>query len=31
MDVELGNAEALAVHYPKVAADIRMFPLPAAR
>jgi hypothetical protein len=28
-DVELGNAEALAARYPKVAAEIRTFPLPA--
>jgi predicted cupin superfamily sugar epimerase len=30
-DVELGNADALAAKYPKVAAEIRSFPLPAAR
>ena len=29
VDVELGNAEELAARYPKVAADIRTFPLPA--
>jgi hypothetical protein len=28
-DVELGNAETLAAKYPKVAAEIRAFPLPA--
>ena len=28
-DVELGNADALAAKYPKVAAEIRSFPLPA--
>jgi uncharacterized protein len=27
-DVELGNADALAAKYPKVAAEIRSFPLP---
>jgi predicted cupin superfamily sugar epimerase len=31
VDVELGNAEALAARYPKVAAEIRSFPLPATR
>jgi predicted cupin superfamily sugar epimerase len=31
VDVELGNAEELAARYPKVAADIRTFPLPATR
>lgn len=31
MDVELGNAEALAVRYPKVAGEIKAFPQPAAR
>ena len=31
VDVELGNAEALATRYPKVAAEIKSFPLPAAR
>ena len=30
-DVELGNATALAAKYPKVAAEIRSFPLPAKR
>jgi predicted cupin superfamily sugar epimerase len=30
-DVELGNADALAARYPKVAAEIRSFPLPAKR
>jgi len=30
-DVELGNAEALAAQYPKVAAEIKSFPVPAAR
>jgi uncharacterized protein len=30
-DVELGNAETLAAKYPKVAAEIRAFPLPAKR
>ena len=30
-DVELGNAEALAARYPKVAAEIKSFPVPAAR
>ena len=30
-DVELGNAETLAAKYPKVAAEIRTFPLPAKR
>jgi predicted cupin superfamily sugar epimerase len=28
-DVELGNADALAAKYPKVASDIRSFPVPA--
>jgi len=28
-DVELGNADALAAKYPKVAAEIRTFPVPA--
>jgi uncharacterized protein len=28
-DVELGNADALVTKYPKVAADIRSFPVPA--
>jgi predicted cupin superfamily sugar epimerase len=31
VDVELGNAETLAARYPKVAAEIRSFPLPATR
>jgi predicted cupin superfamily sugar epimerase len=31
VDVELGNAEELAARYPKVAADIKAFPLPATR
>jgi len=31
VDVELGNADELAARYPKVAADIRTFPLPATR
>jgi predicted cupin superfamily sugar epimerase len=31
VDVELGNPEALAARYPKVAAEIRTFPLPATR
>ena len=30
-DVELGNAETLAARYPKVAAEIKSFPLPAGR
>ena len=30
-DVELGNADALAAKYPKVAAQIRSFPVPASR
>jgi predicted cupin superfamily sugar epimerase len=30
-DVELGNAEALVLKYPKVAAEIRSFPTPAKR
>jgi predicted cupin superfamily sugar epimerase len=30
-DVELGNADALAAKYPKVAAEIRSFPVPAKR
>ena len=30
-DVELGNANVLAAKYPKVAAEIRSFPLPAKR
>jgi len=28
-DVELGNADALVAKYPKVAAEIRSFPVPA--
>jgi predicted cupin superfamily sugar epimerase len=31
IDVELGNAEALAARYPGVAAEIRSFPRPAPR
>jgi uncharacterized protein len=31
VDVELGNAEVLAARYPKVAAEIKSFPVPAAR
>jgi len=30
-DVELGNADVLAARYPKVAAEIRNFPVPAMR
>jgi predicted cupin superfamily sugar epimerase len=30
-DVELGNADTLAAKYPKVAAEIHTFPLPAKR
>jgi len=30
-DVELGNADVLAARYPKVAAEIRNFPVPAKR
>ena len=30
-DVELGNADALAAKYPKAAAEIRSFPVPATR
>jgi hypothetical protein len=31
VDVELGDAEVLAARYPKVAAEIKSFPIPAAR
>jgi hypothetical protein len=31
VDVEFGNAEALASRYPKVATKIKSFPVPAAR